>query len=158
PPVVTIERLPRSPRPPRPLVGFLDRTAERQSLASLLRPRGGAWVHGQRGCGLTALLREVANLPPNHLLPDGVVYVEGEIEPSHPNDIIQRLFERFYKPSTPIQVDPSTAQSYLGDLQALFVLDNLTLDHLDDLVPLIDILAEGAVLVAAQGESPGILS
>jgi hypothetical protein len=148
-------RLDRVPRPPRAPLGFLDREQPQRDLLPALRPYGGAWLHGPPGCGLSALLRQMAGAQPTDTLPDGVAYVEGEIEPASLEEIVQRLFNRFYSCDTPLKV--SADQTYLSDLKALFILDRLPLNRADLKHLATDILCDGAVLVAADSSAPDAL-
>ncbi|MFL5801699.1 MAG: Ig-like domain-containing protein [Roseiflexaceae bacterium] len=151
-----IERLPHHPPRPRPLRNFLDRTAECARLRPELQPRGGAWLHGPLGGGHTALLHQIANLPGEAALSDGVVYIRGDREPPQLDDIVQGLFHSFYVSDAPVVATPQLARAYLADVQALFLLDHLPLNH-DDLVALTDTLAAGAVVVAADSDAPDTL-
>lgn len=152
----TIQRLGVNPRPPRPLRGFLDREAELHALQPELRPGGGAWLHGAPGCGLTTLLRQAANAPSGPALPDGVTYASGKFEPEHLDDIYLRLFNRFYTSDVALHLTPETAQTYLSNTQALFVLDALRLGR-DELIALVDCLRSSAVLLAAAGPASDIV-
>jgi DNA-binding MarR family transcriptional regulator len=151
-----IERLPYPPPRPRPPRRFLNREAECARLQPELQPRGGAWLHGPPGHGRTALLHKVANLPLAGALSDGVAYVRGDREPPQLDDIVQRLFNSFYTSDEAVVPTPQLARAYLGNMRALFLLDHLPLNH-DDLIELTDTLAEGAVVVAADGDAPDML-
>ncbi len=166
----TIERHADVPSAPRPLRTFRDRDAEQAQLRAELRPRGGAWLSGDDGCGVTALLRTVANLPTTEALPDGVAFVDGTTFPAARDDaglprplalddVTQQLFELFYHSSDPLQrihMPLAQATPYLRRLQALFLLDRLPLNQ-PDLLRLADTLAQGTVLIGGEGPAPDTL-
>jgi len=155
-PRAAIERLPHISLPPRPSRGFLDREEELRLLQDEVQPGRGAWLYGQSGCGLSALLRRAANTQAALSLPDGVAYLDGAAEPPQLDDIVQRLFQRFYTSDQQVRISPESARAYLGNLRALFVLDQLLLNRGDTLA-LVDMLANGSVLVAADGPGPDTL-
>ena len=78
------------------------------------------------------------------------------LEPSEVDDIAQGLFNRFYAGDAAVHVTAEAAQTYLGDLRALFILDRLPLNG-DELAELADLLAASAVLIAADGAAPDTL-
>jgi hypothetical protein len=151
-----IERLAQKPRPPRRVRGFVGRDRELAEIQKELQPGGGAWLFGSGGCGLSTLLREVANAPAASALPDGVAYVDGGAEPPFLDDVLQRLFDRFYAASPPLKVGPEAARTSLSNVQALFALDALPLNNAD-IRRLADALADSAVLVAAEAAGPDTL-
>jgi CHAT domain len=151
-----IQRLGQTPRPPRPPRSFRDREQEQQELLTELEPGRGAWLRGPPGSGRSALLRQAANSAAARALPDGVLYINEQLEPSNLDDIAQGLFSRFYAGDTAVRVAPELARTYLGGLQALFMLDRLPLNR-DELVELADMLAGGAILITADGSAPDTL-
>ena len=155
PPLVT--RLAERPRPPRPPRSFFNRERELRTLIDELQPRQGAWVRGPAGAGITALLRRIANTEAARAMPDGVVTLNSSFEPADAGDAVQELFDRYYSSTTPAKLTLDAAKSYLGGLRALFVFDRLPLPA-DELTELSDILAEGSVLIAAEGYAPDTLA
>ncbi|MCG8351655.1 MAG: hypothetical protein MI924_28135 [Chloroflexales bacterium] len=165
-----IERYPDAPIAPRPLRNFLDRKTEQTRLQGELLPYGGAWVHGPDGCGITALLRQAANLSATYALPDGVAFLDGTlfqapldsdgaILPLSHDEIAQYLFDYFYTSSDPTQNLHMTlrqAGPYLRNLQALFVFDRLPINYAN-LIQLTNVLSKGAVLIGADGAAPNTL-
>lgn len=151
-----IERLGEKPRPPRPLRAFLNREKELRALLAELQPRQGAWVRGELGAGISALLRQAANTDTTRALPDGVVTLHSTLNPADADDAVQELFDRFYTSSVPVKLPPDAVRTYLGGLRALFIFDRLPLP-VDQLMALADTLAEGAVLIAAEGRAPDTL-
>ena len=152
-----VARLAERPRPPRPPRSFFNRERELRTLTEELQPRQGAWVRGPAGAGITALLRRIANTEAARAMPDGVVTLNSSFEPADAGDTVQELFDRYYTSTTPAKLTLDAAKSYLGGLRALFMFDRLPLPA-DELTELSDILAEGAVLVAAEGYAPDTLA
>lgn len=147
------------PRPPLAVRNFYDRAQPVSELQAELQPHHGAWLTGQLGCGITALLHQAANSAAVQSFADGVLYVDGAGRSSEADDIVQSLYNCFYKSESGaiIRLSPEAARSELGALQALFVLDRLRLDGAA-LAALADTLAgRGAVLVSAEGPAPGTL-
>lgn len=153
---VYVERATPPPRPPRPDRDFRDRESVLYRLQHEIEPGRSAWLRGAPGCGLSALLRQAASTPTARLLPDGVVYVEGVLETATAEDVRQRLFQRFYASAPPAALTPRLAESYLGQLNALFVLDRLPLGG-DSLVAIAGTLAGGTVLIGADEPAPDAL-
>jgi hypothetical protein len=153
PSIARLDQRPRAPRAPR---SFRDREEEQEALLPEIEPGRGAWLRGPAGAGRSALLRLAANSEAARALPDGVLYINEQLEPSEIDDIAQGLFNRFYAGDTAVQLTPEAARTYLGDLRALFILDRLPLNA-DRLADLADLLAGGAVLIAADGAAPDTL-
>jgi hypothetical protein len=147
------------PRPPLPVRNFYDRVSALNELQAELQPRHGAWLTGQLGCGITALLQQAANSPPIQSFADGVLYIDGTSTPSDADDLVQSLYNHFYKSASGaiIRLNPAAARSELSNLQALFLLDRPRLDGAA-LAALADTLAgRGALLVSAEGPAPATL-
>lgn len=151
-----IERLPTPPRPPRPPRFFRGYGAEQSLLQDEIVSGRGAWISGPGGCGSSALLRQAINTPAARSLPDGVAYVMGEEEPPIFDDILQRLFQRFYTSDITVWLTPPIIQTHLADVQTLFVLDRLPLSHAE-LQRLSDTLSDNGVLVVADPPAPDSL-
>jgi PKD repeat protein len=166
-PPLKIERYPDVPPPPLPMRDFRDRISEQNELKAELKPRGGAWVHGPAGCGRSALLRQITNLPEAQSLPEGTPYITGAellsglrgdsaTAPSRLDEVAQRLFDLFYHCSDEthhVHMPLQQATPYLRRLRALFVLDDLPLSQ-SELSQLRDTLANGAMLVATDHPGP----
>ena len=153
-----IIRLPPEPPPPAKR-RFYDREVPLSDLQRELQPRHGVWLTGQYGCGLTALLHQAANTTVAQAFADGVLCIDGNRGLSEVEDIVQQIYNQCYKDDSGafIHLNATAAQVELGNLNALFVLDQLQLDD-DELAALSNKLAtRGAVLVAAQGSAPDTL-
>jgi hypothetical protein len=149
----TIERRPERQRLPRPSPGFRNRQSELATLREAIAPGKGAWLQSAEGAGISTLLYQMTDSPPARLMTDGVVYVDGEAEPPIFDDIMQRLFDRFYTSDVPIKVTPHMAEAHLNVIQALLVLDQMPLNPAE-LVLLSDMLSSSALLVAADSRAP----
>lgn len=152
----SVERLVEKPRPPRALRAFFNRERELRSLVAEIRPRQGSWVRGPAGAGISALLRQAANVEAANALPDGVLLLNSTFDPADASDAAQEIFDRYYRSDVTAKLSTESAKSYLGGLRALFIFDHLPLPG-GELVALTDTLAEGAVLIAAQGPAPDVL-
>ncbi|MBA3944916.1 MAG: fibronectin type III domain-containing protein [Herpetosiphonaceae bacterium] len=144
-----IQRLPGNPSPPLPPRGFRDREVQRAAIQAELRMDGRVWLHGCGGCGASALLAVVAQ---SATLKDGVAWVAGAHAGHFHDDVLMYLFQRFYLAQAGAEhaiVDPATACTYLQQLQAVFVLDDLPLAR-SDLDDVVNDLNHGVVLVAAD--------
>src|SRR6185436_8647122 len=95
-PVTVLEALRIVPRPPR---AFYDREDSLAIIQTELRPSGGAWIRGQRGVGLSLLLRHAANLPDKGMLSNGVVYLDGAQEPDDLDEILRQLYVAYHSSS-----------------------------------------------------------
>lgn len=153
-PVKILDTVSVAPRPPRM---FYDRADALAALQAELRPSGGAWITGERGCGMTALLRTAAHHPLAAMLPNGIIYLDGADEPADLEEILRRLFNYYHSASAPIAVTPQAARAFLGTRRALMLFDRLPLGH-GDLVSLADALGQGAVLITAEGPAPDTLA
>jgi hypothetical protein len=142
--------------PPAPPARFLDREEALGAIVPQLRPRALIWLSYPFGAGATTLLRQVANLAGASQFPAGVVYLERRREPQHYADLVQSLLNRFVVDAEgrPLKWPLEAQEAELGQLRALFLLDQLALGN-DELVRLADVLQRvGAVLVAAHGSPP----
>ncbi|MEM8530460.1 MAG: hypothetical protein AAGF95_06440 [Chloroflexota bacterium] len=129
------------------------RSADVVAIQREIQPGNGAWLHGSPGSGLSTLLQQVTHSPVAQSLVDGVTYVDGEAEPPFLDDIVQRLFNRFYKSDVPVHLPTNFSYMYLSQLQSLIVLDHVPLDH-TQLVKLTNILVDSTLLVAADQQVP----
>lgn len=146
-------------QPPLPIRTFYDREQPLAALKLELLPRHGAWVSGALGCGLTALLKQAANLSISPAFADGVLYVDGAHDPAEAEDVIQQIYNRFYRTTNgdAIHMETAAAEAELGALNALFLLDRLRLSG-DRLASLANTLSgRGTALVAAEGLAPDTL-
>lgn len=151
-----IERNPTKPRAPRPLAAFRNRQRAILDMHGELRPDGVAWLRGAHGSGRSTLLRQLGNQPAAAAMPDGVLLLDGRFQVRHPDDLLQRLFERFFTSDTTVRVTPDTARAWLGQVTALLLLDSLPFSA-DELVRLSDDLRPSAVIITANSPAPAVL-
>jgi hypothetical protein len=155
-----VQLVPRPPaRPP-----LLDRAELLERLNKQLAPRQVFWLAGAWGGGATTLAAAAANVPSAEAFPDGVAYIDGAGLPQEREDVVQAIYNRFFRDQRDLTLKPIAATgaqeqadwlaAQLGELQALFVLDRLPLE-VRELASLADQLqACGAVLIAPDGTPP----
>ncbi|NOK59939.1 MAG: hypothetical protein GFH27_549291n131 [Chloroflexi bacterium AL-W] len=137
--VVPIETVPHA---------FQGREQEVISIQAQLAPRCRLWLHGDPGSGISALLQHVAHQPMADKLPDGIVYINGEMEPMYLDDVVQRIFERFYTSSAPVKVN--SEQSYLDELRATVLLNRLQIHRAEVEQLAARVLHKSTVLIASD--------
>jgi hypothetical protein len=102
------------------------------------------------------MLRYAANSAAALALPDGVLYLNEQLQPSERDDVIQGLFNRFYGGDTALRLAPEAAKTFLGRLKGLLILDRLPLSA-GALADMADLLVGSSVLIAADGAAPDTL-
>ncbi len=127
------------PRPPR----MVDRAAELQTLSQTLYEFHTADLHGPDGLGKSALAAALVHALNLDHFPDGVVYVSSQIPYQ---DLLQALFEGFYESDRPIKITAQHAPTYLHNLRALVILDDVGLGP-QQVDPILDALGNAAVLI-----------
>lgn len=158
-----IERAPQvvrradKPLPPRRPRGFVGRAAELARLDEQIAAREVAALIAVDGAGKSTLLKQAANGAAARALPDGVAFIEGIDEHGvalGPDDLTQRLFEKFFISDPAVKVSLETAETHLAHTQPLIILDGVQLPatYLDRLP---DVFPQGAVLIAARRSPPG---
>lgn len=105
-------------------------------------------LHALPGSGATTLLQAVAH-GSSHLYEDGAALLAGEDEPDYAQDVIQRLFGRFFASTIPVRVSPAQAHRYLRRVRALLLLDQPLLSR-RELDTLLDVLRDNSVLLASD--------
>jgi len=85
---------------------------------------------GPSGIGKTALLRHLSHRASGHF-PDGVVYYRSRRESL--DDLLMRIFEFLYESdgATRLKPTPAELERYLGEIDALFLLDDVDLRRED---------------------------
>jgi len=85
---------------------------------------------GPSGIGKTALLRPLSHRASGHF-PDGVVYYRSRHESL--DDLLMRIFEFLYESdgATRLKPTPAELERYLGEIDALFLLDDVDLRRED---------------------------
>ncbi len=110
---------------PRAFSGLLDRAKEMGSVISALDVPEPVSIHGRSGFGKTALLRYLAYNSPEDKFPDGIVYLSAR--GTNVQDLLQNIFESFYKSDRPAKPTPTQLCQLLQNVRALILLDDLAL-------------------------------
>jgi tetratricopeptide (TPR) repeat protein len=140
------------PQPTRPLRGFVNRSNELKQLEQIIKDSDVATILGLDGMGKTALLKQVANSSTAQSLSDGVLFMEGIDEKGQAlgfEDVIQRLFDKSFESNPPLKVNFDTAQTYLGNLKSLVILNGLDLP-VASLSRMPDLYPRGAVMIESN--------
>jgi hypothetical protein len=145
---------PSSPRRPR---GFVGRTAELAHLDQQITSREALTLYAPDGAGKSTLLKQAANGRAAQALPDGVAFLEGaDLDGTQlgPNDLIQRLFEKYFMADPPLNVNADSAQPHLSALQSLIVIDGAQLPaRLIERLP--DICRNSAIVISGTQPPAG---
>jgi hypothetical protein len=140
------------PQPTRPLRGFINRTDELKRLGQIITASQVVTIQGIDGMGKTALLKQSANSREARALPDGVLFMEGIDERGQAlgfEDLIQRLFDKSYESEPHLKVNFDIAQTYLGNLKSLVVLNGLELStHF--ISRMADLYPQGAIFIESN--------
>ncbi len=134
---------------PRPIRGWLDRTAEIQTSISAIRSGITLEVSGDAGIGKTALLRLLAHLDIASSFPDGVVYLSRS-QPA--DDLLQSLFDAFYESSAPSKPTDAELRLALREKQALLLIDNVKLTN-GELETVLDAAPKCSIVLATRTRS-----
>jgi hypothetical protein len=143
-------KLPKPLTPPEPQ-GFLDRSNELAKINAMIENKQMVIVYGPDGVGKSYLLRKAANSEAASALPDGVVWIDsidGGGKALSLDDIAQRAFDALH--ASRLKVDATSAPQYLAKVQALVILDGVSLSR-DMLRRLSDIFQNSPVLIALPG-------
>jgi len=137
--------------PPRP-PALVNRSTELQTLNKTVSDFKVADLNGPDGAGKSSLAAALIHDLDLDLFPDGVVFVTGRIQYQ---DLLQALFESFYESSTPVKITPHQAHTYLYNLRALVILDDVGLGP-KQIDPILDALGNAAVLIVSpERTAPG---
>ena len=155
PPQVT--RKTDRPAPPRRPRGFIGRAAELAQLDQQIASQEALTLYAPDGAGKSALLKQAANGRAAQARLDGVAFLEGiDIDGTllGPDDLIQRLFEKYFIADPPLNVNADSAQPHLSTLQALIIIDGAQLPaRLIERLP--DICHECAIVVSGTQPPAG---
>lgn len=154
PQVVRKTELPLSPRRPR---GFIGRAAELAQLEHQITSREALTLYAPDGAGKSTLLKQATNGRAAQALPDGVAFLEGaDVDGTvlGPNDLIQRLFEKYFIAEPALNVNADSAQPHLSSLQSLIVIDGAQLPaRLIERLP--DICRNSAIVISGTQPPSG---
>lgn len=127
---VTFEPLPRPVGlRPRPISNFLNRTTEIEKIKSAFTNSMPVSLFGESGIGKTSLLRQISYLQETNQFADGIVYILANDEGCE--DLLQLIFDAFYKSNANIKPTETQIRSYLKNTRALIVLDDIKLQRED---------------------------
>lgn len=145
-PVPHLRRLPISQLPTKG-VEVLGREPE-LALAGSASAESPLQVCGREGAGKTALLKCMARAaqPPA----DGVLFASARRRDF--DELRSRLYNAFWETKEPFLPSPAEVGDYLGDRQALIVLDDCGLDR-DDLDALLDSAPRSTLIVASEEQT-----
>jgi hypothetical protein len=142
------------PQPVRAIRGFVNRVSELKQIEGIIKSGELATLHARDGMGKSALLRQAANSTAARALQDGVLFMEGIDERGQVlafEDVIQRLFDKSFESEPQLKVNFDVAQTYLGNLKSLVILNGLDLSSAT--LPLaVDLFRQGSVLVECARE------
>lgn len=131
--------------PPRPSLA-INRDADLEALRRSITTRKVVDLHGPDGAGKSTLAAAlIHDFDLNHF-PDGVVFVTGRI---HHEDLLQSLFDSFYESDSPVKITLQQSYTYLHNLRALVILDDVGLGP-KQVDPILDALDDGTVLTVGS--------
>jgi len=135
---------------PRAFPSLLDRIPETDAIKTAITSSMPVTLFGESGMGKTSLLRQIAHLPETKKFPDGVAYLMARgIEM---NDLLQAIFDTFHVSSDGQKPTDGQLRADLKELQALVVLDDLTLNREESLF-LLDVLPNSTFILASTERS-----
>ncbi len=135
---------------PRPFPSLLDRAVETASIKSAFETSVPVSIFGMGGMGKTSLLRRVAHLPKANKFADGVVYLSAKDQGL--DDLLQLLFDAFH--TSPPNTKPTDGQirNGLQDIQALILLDDISLER-DSIESLLNTMPASMFVFASMDRS-----
>ena len=141
----------RRPRPvnlrPRIFPALLDRTLETEAARNALSSSTPVTVFGENGIGKTSLLRQIAHLPESKNFSDGVAYILARgVEM---DDLLQSIFDAFHTSSDGQKPTDGQIRADLKEIQALIILDDLTLNR-EDAAFLLDVMPQSTFVLASM--------
>ena len=129
---------------PRAFTGLVDRIVEIQAARTAVTSGSPIEFYGGLGVGKSTLLRTLAYEP--SALPDGIVF--GSTRGQAPSDILQMLFDAFYKFPENVKLTDTQLAGHLHTVRALVLLDDVNLGR-EDLDVLLD-AAPASVFITAS--------
>lgn len=114
---------------PRRVSEFLDRRSQVGSAVIAIQDEISVEFYGSDGIGKTSLLRFLSYYDFSEALSAGVIYIPGREKDL--SDILQFIFNSFYKFEFPIKLQQAEFKHRLQNLNALIIIDDLELDRED---------------------------
>ncbi|HKV88860.1 MAG TPA: tetratricopeptide repeat protein [Candidatus Dormibacteraeota bacterium] len=123
---------------PAPCADLLDRVQTSSELTDAVRQKTLAELSGAQGIGKSSLLRSLCRQFDVSSFATGIAYIEQRGQPVE--DLLQFLFDAFYTAPQPTKPVGAQLMRYLQGIQALVIVDDLTLtrddaDHLRNSAP-----------------------
>jgi hypothetical protein len=135
---------------PSPFPRMINRQQEIDRISSALMAVEPVGIFGNSGLGKTSLLRVLVHNA--QALQDGVLFLS--VKGRSLSDVFQVVFDAFYECDVACKPRESQILSYLQDLQALILLDDLDLEQ-QDLEALINALPGCSFIFASLEQGPG---
>jgi len=114
---------------PAPFADLLDRTEPSAQLLEAIAKRAPCELSGEEGIGKSALLRVISRQVDVSTFTSGVVYLEQQGRDV--DDLLQFLFTIFYDAPSGFKPVGGRLLRYLQDINALIIVDDLTLSRED---------------------------
>jgi hypothetical protein len=136
---------------PRDMARLHGRGAEVDSARAAIACGEPIQFCGPPGIGKTALLRHLSHRP-SRSFPDGVIYYRSRRESL--DDLLMRAFEFFFESDGDTRLKPTSAEleRYLGEIEALFLLDDVDLGR-EDLETLLQTMPRSAFVLGSPARS-----
>ncbi len=135
---------------PRAFPSLLDRVSEIEAIKTAIGTSIPVSLFAENGMGKTSLLRQAAHLPETEKFSDGVVYlVARSVEV---NDLLQSIYDAFFISSDGQKPTDGQLRGDLKELDALIILDDLTLNR-EDAAFLLDVMPNSVFILASTERS-----
>lgn len=131
---------------PRNFPGLLDRAVEAETIRAAVEAGTPATIFGENGIGKTALLRKAAYISETKNFQDGVVYLLAR--DAARDDLLQEIHDAFFTSSVDQKPTDGEIRNRLKDVNALIILDDLTLGR-EDAAFLLDAMPQSLLLLAS---------
>lgn len=135
---------------PRTFPSLLSRTAEITNIKSAITNSMPITLFGENGIGKTSLLRYISHLTETKRFNDGVIYIIANGEER--GDLLQQIFDSFYTSSQNQKPTDAQLREDLKNIQALIILDDLTLKR-EDTAFLLDAVPNSTFIFASTERS-----
>ncbi len=135
---------------PRAFPHLLSRTNEIANIKNAIANSMPVTLFGENGIGKTSLLRYVSHLTETIKFNDGVIYLIANGEER--GDLLQLIFDAFYTSNQNQKPTDAQLREDLKNIQALIILDDLTLKR-EDTAFLLDALPNGTFIFASTERS-----
>ncbi|MBL8091872.1 MAG: hypothetical protein JNJ43_16160 [Anaerolineales bacterium] len=131
---------------PRAFPSLLSRTTEIANIKNAITNSMPITLFGENGIGKTSLLRYVSHLTETKNFNDGVIYLIANSEER--GDLLQQIFDSFYTSNQNQKPTDAQLREDLKNIQALIILDDLTLKR-EDTAFLLDVVPNSTFIFAS---------